>query len=94
MITEVAILKIDPAEAVKFERTYNEVVHILRRQPGYQSDKLMRAIEYPEQYILSVEWGSVQDHLRFIDAPDYPELDGALGAFVKDVSFAHYTSIE
>lgn len=90
MITEVAILKIDPAEAVEFERTYNEVVHILRRQSGYRSDKLMRAIEYPEQYILAVEWGSVEDHLNFIAAPDYPDLDGALSEYIIDGSFAHY----
>ncbi len=94
MITEVAILKIDPAESEKFESTYQKVVHILQRQPGYQSDRLMRAIEHPGQYILAVEWGSVQDHLNFIAAPDYPDLDDALGEFVKDASFAHYHSLE
>ena len=94
MITEVAILKIDPAEAEKFERTYREVAHILQRQPGYLTDRLMKAIENPGQYILAVEWGRVQDHLDFIAAPDYPELDGALGKFVKEASFAHYSSLE
>ncbi len=39
MITEIAILKIDPAEAERFERTYRDVVHILQCQTGYQSDK-------------------------------------------------------
>jgi heme-degrading monooxygenase HmoA len=94
MVTEIAILKIDPAEAEKFERTFRDVVHILQRQPGYQSDKLMRAIEHPEQYILSVEWGCVEDHLRFIDGPDYPGLDGALSVYVTEGSFAHYDSIQ
>ena len=93
MITEVAILIIDPGEYEKFERTYREVMHILQRQPGYKSDKLMRAIEHPEQYILAVEWDSKEDHLRFMDAPDYPELDGALGEFVKDASVAHYNFV-
>ena len=94
MITEIAILKIDPPEAERFEQTYRDVVHILQRQAGYQSDKLMRAIEHPEQYILTVEWGSVEDHLRFIDGSDYPDLDGALGVYVIEASFAHYNSIE
>ncbi len=54
----------------------------------------MRAIEHPEQYILTVEWGRVEDHLRFIDGSDYPDLDGALGVYVTEASFAHYDSIE
>ena len=93
MITELAILKINPAKAEKFEKTYQDVVHILHKQPGYLNDKLMRAIERPEEYVLAVEWGSVEDHQRFIDSADYPSLDGALGQFVKDASIAHYNTL-
>ena len=93
MVTEIAVLKIDPSQAEAFEKTYQDVVHILRRQPGYQADKLLRAIERPEEYILTVEWDSVADHENFIKAPDYPDLDGALGAFVKEGDFAHYRTI-
>lgn len=94
MITEIAILKIDPTQSDDFEHTYREVVHILQRQPGYQSERLMRSIEDPEQYILAVEWDSKEDHLRFMDAPDYPDLDGALGKYVKDAAVAHYCTLE
>ena len=94
MITELAILKIDPKKADLFESTYRDVVHVLKRQPGFLSEQLLRAIEAPEQYVLSVEWESVEDHKRFIDAPDYPDLDSALGQFVVDGSFYHYNSIE
>ena len=93
MIKEIAILKIDPSQADLFESTYQEVVHILRRQPGYYSDRLYRAIERPEEYILEVEWEQVADHERFISAADYPDLDGALGAFVIEASFAHYQQV-
>lgn len=93
MVTEVAVLKIDPSQAKKFEKTYRNVVGILRRQRGYINDRLMRAIERPEEYILAVEWDQVADHERFIAAPDYPDLDGALGQYVVDANFAHYISI-
>ena len=93
MVTELAILIIDPAEAEAFEKTFQDVVNILRKQEGYLDDKLMRAIERPEEYILTVEWETVADHEKFIEAPDYPDLDGALGKFVKDASFAHYNTI-
>ncbi len=93
MVTELAILKIDPAEAEAFEKTYQDVVHILRRQGGYLADKLMQGVERPEEYVLAVEWESVEDHQRFIDSADYPSLDGALGKYVKEGSFAHYRTI-
>ena len=93
MVTELAILKIDPVDAEVFEKTYQDVVHILQRQAGYQADKLMRAIERPEEYVLTVEWENVEDHQRFIDSADYPSLDGALGQYVKEGSFAHYRTI-
>jgi heme-degrading monooxygenase HmoA len=93
MVTEIAILQIDPTQCEGFERTYRDVVHILQRQPGYQSERLMRSLEDPGQYILAVEWDSKEDHLRFIDAPDYPDLDGALGNYVKDAAVAHYRKI-
>jgi heme-degrading monooxygenase HmoA len=93
MITELAILTIDPDNAEDFEKTYQDVVHILRRQPGYLADKLMRAIERPEEYILAVEWESVADHENFIAAADYPDLDGALGEYVLEANVAHFNTL-
>jgi heme-degrading monooxygenase HmoA len=93
MVTELAILNIDPAKAEEFEKTYQDVVHILRKQPGYLNDKLMRAIERPEEYVFLIEWGSVSDHERFIDSSEYPSLNDRLGDFVKDASIAHYITL-
>jgi len=93
MITELAILTINPTDAEEFEKTHQDLVQILRRQPGYLDDKLMRAIERPEEYVLAVEWEAVEDHQRFIDSADYPALDGPLGSYVKEGSFAHYNSL-
>jgi heme-degrading monooxygenase HmoA len=93
MVTEVAILKIDPANASAFEQMYEEVVPVLRRQAGYQSDKLLRAIERPEEYILSVEWDSVDAHQAFIDSDEYSLMAEPFGGFVVDSGFAHYNTI-
>ena len=40
MITELAILRIDPVNAEQFENTYREVVHILKRQSGFITEKI------------------------------------------------------
>lgn len=93
MVTEVAILKIDPSKAEAFEKMYSDVVPVLRRQDGYINDSLMRAIERPEEYILSVEWEAVESHQNFIDSSEYPLMSGPFGEFVLDSHFAHYNIV-
>ena len=93
MVTEVAQLQVDPHQAEGFENTYLTVAPILRRQAGFQGDRLLRSIEHPGQYILAVEWDAVADHQRFIDSADYPDLDGPLSEFVQEGSFAHSLTV-
>ena len=93
MITEIAMLTVDSSEVEAFEKMYQEVVPVLRKQPGYLSDTLMHAIERPDEYILAVEWESVKDHERFIESEEYPNMSGPFGEFVKDSSFAHYRTV-
>lgn len=93
MVTEVAILKIDPARAEAFEEMYAGVVGVLRAQKGYRSDKLMRAIERPEEYILAVEWNDMADHQAFIASEDYGKMSGPFGDFVKESGFAHFVTV-
>lgn len=93
MVTEIAILKIDPTQAAAFEETHHQVIGVLRRQPGYHKDTLVKAHEVPGQYILMVEWDSIAAHQAFIDSTDYPEMSGPYGNFVQASSFAYYTTI-
>ena len=79
MVTEVAVLKIEPKNASAFEDMYSEVAPILRSQKGYLSDKLMRAIERPEEYILAVEWEAKESHEAFIVSEDYPKMSNRFG---------------
>ena len=93
MVSEIAVLKINPEEAPAFEKMYSEVVPILRSQKGYRGDKLLRAIERPEEYILAVEWDDVEAHQAFIDSVSYSEMTGPFGKFVKESGFAHYNTV-
>lgn len=93
MITEIFIFKIDPAEETAFEKMYMDVVPVLRRQKGYRSDKLMRSIEHPEDYILAVEWDSVPAHQAFIDSDAYPEMSVPFGEYSQEGKLAHYNTV-
>lgn len=93
MVREICILMVEPAQTKEFEKMHADVVSVLRRQPGYHSDKLLAAREVSGQYVLMVEWESVEAHQKFIDSNDYPLMSSPYGKFVKDSSFAHYTSV-
>lgn len=93
MVTEVAILKIDPQKAKDFEKMYQEVAPILRRQEGYISDKLMHASERPEEYILAVEWADIELHKKFIASNEYALMADPFGHYVLDSGFAHYFTV-
>jgi|WetSurMetagenome_2_1015567.scaffolds.fasta_scaffold412689_1 heme-degrading monooxygenase HmoA len=91
MVTEIAIFKIDPKKASEFEKMAAEISpKTLRKQKGYISDRLLHAIERPEEYILAVEWESVEAHQKFIDSKDYALMSGPFGNFVIESTFAHY----
>jgi len=89
LIREVSLIIIDPVEAGAFERTYSEVAPILRRQPGYQNDVLMRVVENPAEYLLLIDWDSVESHTNFISSADFPLLAGPWGKFQKQAIVRH-----
>lgn len=53
----------------------------------------MSAIERPEEYILAVEWDSVEARQAFIDSDSYPEMFGPFDVFVKEGRLAHYNTV-
>jgi len=89
MIKEIAVISIDPAEAEAFEKTYLEVAPVLRRQPGYLYDELLRADENDREYILIVHWDTVQDHKDFMASKDFALLADPWGPFQKKVELRH-----
>jgi hypothetical protein len=40
-----------------------------------------------------VEWESIAHHQKFIDSDEYALMAEPYGKFVKDSTFAHYTSV-
>jgi len=93
MITEIALMKIDPKTSDMFEKMAVDVTpKTLRKQKGYISDKLFHSIEHPEDYVLVVEWESVEAHQAFIKSKDYPLMADSFGKFVISSTFAHHNT--
>lgn len=74
MILEVAILQIKPGESKAFELAFLEAQLIISSTKGYISHELKKCIEKEDQYLLLVNWTSVEAHeIGFRKSEKYQE---------------------
>lgn len=74
MILEVAILNVIPGQEAEFEAAFHKASKIIASMGGYISHQLHRCIENNSQYILLVNWQTLEAHTQgFRGAPEYQE---------------------
>ena len=72
MILEVAILPVIPGMETRFEQAFAEASAIISSMPGYVSHQLQRCLENRSQYVLLVNWQTLEDHTKgFRGSPEY-----------------------
>lgn len=72
MILEHALLPVRPGSEASFEAAFREARPLISRQPGFLGLTLSRSLESPNQYLLLVEWDSVEAHTEgFRGSPEY-----------------------
>jgi heme-degrading monooxygenase HmoA len=62
MTLEVAVLNIKPGMSQQFEITFAEAAQIIASMKGYISHNLQRCLEVENQYLLLVNWQTIEDH--------------------------------
>jgi heme-degrading monooxygenase HmoA len=62
MILEVAILNIKPGMSQQFEIAFGEAEQIIASMKGYISHNLQKCLEKENQYLLLVNWQTIEDH--------------------------------
>lgn len=62
MILEVAVLQIIEGQQSNFERDYQTACQYISASKGYITHSLRKCIEKNNQYILLVEWETLEDH--------------------------------
>jgi heme-degrading monooxygenase HmoA len=62
MILEHALLPVKAGQAAAFEAAFQEARHIIAASEGFQRLTLSRCHEQPGNYLLLVEWDSLEDH--------------------------------
>jgi len=95
VILEVAILDIKSGEENNFEAAFSEAQLIISGIPGYISHQLKKCIEKPNQYILLVNWETLEDHtVGFRESLDYQNWKKLLHHFYDPFPVvSHYKSI-
>ncbi|MEF3405612.1 antibiotic biosynthesis monooxygenase family protein [Agromyces sp. CCNWLW203] len=72
MILEHALLPVVPGREADFEAAFAEAKSIIAGMPGFIGLRLSRSIETPNEYLLLVEWESVEAHeTGFRGSPEY-----------------------
>jgi heme-degrading monooxygenase HmoA len=96
VIVEVAPLRIKPGQGPEFESAFRSAQRIIASMPGYLSHELLRCIERSDEYILIVEWESLEAHeIGFRRSPEYQEWKALLHHFYDPFPVvSHYDSVE
>lgn len=74
LILEIAPLRIRPGQSRNFEHSFRQAQAIIAATPGYKTHELRRCIERQDEYVLLVQWESVEAHeVGFRGSPEYQQ---------------------
>ena len=91
MILEVAIIKIKPGEAAKFEAVFPKAELIVSSIPGYISHEMQRCVETKNKYHFLIRWENIDAHLvNFRQSPKFQEFRSLLGGFFAEPPVAEH----
>lgn len=95
MILEVAILNVIPGREQEFETAFGKAQAIISSMHGYISHQLQKCIEKPNQYILLVNWETLEDHtVGFRESTEYQQWRTILHHFYDPFpEVQHYESV-
>ncbi len=93
MILEVAVLQIKEGLSEQFEKVFKEASSLISSMGGYVSHQLKKCIEIEDQYILLVNWKTLEDHeIGFRKSPEYQEWKDLLHRFYEPFpTVLHYS---
>ena len=84
MITEHAILPVIAGRENNFEAAFDTARHIISAMPGFRGLTLSRSIESPSEYLLLVDWDTLEDHtIGFRTSESYQQWKALLHEFYE-----------
>lgn len=95
MVLEIAQYTAQPGRAEEFQAGLLKGVEIIRRAKGCLSATPRRQIEDPDQFAVTIEWETLEDHtIGFRGSPQFAEYRSHLaGLYVEPIVAMHYEVI-
>src|ERR1700683_5306880 len=81
MVIERAELPIAVGREQEFEQQFMKAGQLLRAARGCRTVSLARGIESPSQYLLLIEWDTVEAHQAFTATAEMGQVRNLIGAF-------------
>lgn len=95
MITEIAVLNVKKGVASNFEKDFVLASKYISAIDGYINHSLKKCIEIENQYLLTVEWNTLEDHtIGFRKSKEYLEWKRLLHHYYAPFpKVEHYTNL-
>jgi len=95
MIMEHAIISIRTGSEADFEAAFEQARLVIATAQGFESLNLSRCIETPEQYLLLVEWETLEDHtVGFRESELFVEWRRLLSPYFESLpEVTHFTPV-
>jgi heme-degrading monooxygenase HmoA len=95
MILEVAILNVVKGKENEFETAFNEAKKIICSCKGFINCQLQKCVEIDNQYILLVNWQTLEDHTNgFRQSESYNDWKRLLHHFYEPFpTVQHYSTV-
>lgn len=91
MILEVAVLNVKQGQSQAFEAAFAQAQQIISAMDGYLSHDLKRCLEVDNQYLLLVNWETVEAHNEgFRNSADYQRWKALLHHFYDPFPTVHH----
>jgi len=96
MVLEHALITVRPGTASDFESALREARAVIAASPGFLSLELHRGVESPGQFLLLVEWETVEDHMvGFRESDAFGRWRGLIGPFFDSPPVVeHFTPVD
>lgn len=84
VILEHALLNVISGRETEFEAAFGEARKIIESMPGFISLRVSRSLEVPSEYLLLVEWNTLEDHtIGFRQSAEYQQWRNLLHHFYE-----------
>jgi heme-degrading monooxygenase HmoA len=95
MVVEIARFRIQADRGDEFVAAYREARELLAATDGFRSARMTRGVESPADFVLIVEWESLEAHtVNFRESDRFPRWRALLGPFFDgDPSVEHWTEV-